>query len=95
MAMIEIQTAFGPTEVPGETLHGGLFAISNTHDRWAKWRVTHLPTGKGIGDFDRKPKAQAYAKALMAMSGIDWSSKDESYLRGFAGRVGEILRANS
>ena len=99
-AMIEIQTRGGRKEVAGETLPGGLFAISNMpphrrRDFGAKWCITHLPTGYAISSFDRKPKAQACVKALLALPGIDWTRTEPTYFRDpiTAKRVCEVFRA--
>ena len=98
LSTIEIQTTRGPKEkVQAEILPGGLFALhsqwalNHTHD-WHQWRVTHLPTGYVAGDFGYKPEARKYVKALMALDGIDWTSKDVEYLETRFEPVRELYR---
>lgn len=91
LSTIEIQTKNGPKEVQAEILPGGLFALRRHYGRW-KWQVAHLPTGLNTGGFGNKSKARKYAKALLALDGIDWTSKNAKHLGTFEDRVRVLYR---
>jgi hypothetical protein len=74
--------------VSGTILEGGIFGV---RDERIWLRLTHIPTGRGVGSYLSERLARLAARELLAIEGLDWT--EAQYERWEGGRETEQQKA--